>query len=425
VPQYPSNGYFITGQLDVSAELTGSDKIFLYRKEKATGIWRRLQNTDISTFGYANSAGPVTFTDGWMESELAAFPSFNTGLLGGWTAQGFASPNAVQLATWKGCLAVGTQRLLLLSWVNSPTQFAPTPENTAAIQTLDVNDVSQGVTEYVADNRAGDALGVFGLDAIYVVTADSVYAKVGDIPLTCSPPRRLPGSRGGLGTRAAFKYSAGVLVGSQDGLWHYAVSRAFSGVDDGSEAQSEVTKAVRGSWTALVGSGASGMVVAEYLDEIWAVNEAKFMFLSRNKIWSSGTLTDGMKAALTVRSRGLYWIDMKGRLMKFDPTLYTDNGSPVQWTYATGKEEGTRVAVRGMLLTGSGTPSVSVTTDDGLNGAKVSPPYPRVANKDWKLQLHEDPAFSTSFTFKGTGGADTVETCFVETDGEVPSGRGN
>jgi hypothetical protein len=425
VPQRGVQGYYIEFAADVSSQLGGSDKIFLYRKEKSSGSWRRIQNTDILTYGWANTSGPVTLTDAWMESELANFPTYNTGLLGGWTAQGFASPNAVQLGTWKGCLAIGTQRLLLLSWVNVPTQFAPSPENTAALNTLDVNDTSQGVTEYVADNRAGDALGVFGLDAVYVVTADSVYAIVGDIPLTASPPRRLPGSRGGLGTRAACKYSAGVLVGSQDGLWHYAVSRAFSGVDDGSEAQSEATQSVRGSWASLVGSSASGMVVVEYLDEIWAVNGTKFMFLSRNKNWSSGTLTDSMKAALSVRTRGLYWIDSRGRLMKFSYSKTTDNGTSVQWTYTTGKEEGQRMAIRGMVLTGTGTPAVSVTTDDGLNGPNVSPPIKRTPTKDWKLDLHLNPAFTTSFTFTGTVGSDTVETCLVQTAEDVPSGRTN
>lgn len=415
---------FLTGSIPSSSGTGSPDTIYLYRQEQATGLWRRIQNVDCATWGFTNTPGtPVTFTDGWTETEIASFPEYNSSLLGGWSAQGFASPNAVQLGVWKGSLCVGTQRLVLISWVNNPAQFAPSPENAAGVQALDVNDTSQGVSEYVADNRAGDALAVFGLDALYIVTADSVYAVVGDIPLTASPPRRLPGSRGGLGTRAATTYSAGVLVGCPDGLWHYAVSRAFSGVDDGSEAQNEVTIVERGAWAALVAPGAAGLVVAEYLDEIWAVNGQNFLFLSRNKIWSSGTLADSMKAALSIRTRGLYWIDATGRLMLFSYSATGDRTIPTTWTYQTGIEVGMRTEVRGLLLSGKGHPTIAATTWDGGNGRFDYGPLPRGDDWEWFLDLHLQPGFRLQLTFSGTVGTDTIEQAVLEVESEVGRGR--
>jgi hypothetical protein len=421
VPSMGVQGYYFQVICPTSTQ-AGIDTVYLYRLD-AMGIWRRIQNADCSTWGLANTGASVTFTDAWMESEIEVFPAFNSSLLGSWISQGFASPNGVQLGVWKGSLCVGTQRLLLMSWVNNPTRFAPSPENRPAIQALDVNDPSQGVSEYVSDNRAGDALAVFGLDTLYVVTADSVYAVVGDLPLTSSPTRRLPGSRGGLGPRAVCTYSAGVLVGTPDGLWHYAVSRAFSGVDDGSAAQAEVSREERGAWASLVGSAAPGLVVTEHLDEVWAVNGRRFLFLSRNKIWCSGTLAHAMKAALPIRTRGLYWIDSTGRLMMFSYSTSADAGNPVTWTYQTGIEVGMRAQVRGALISCDGTPTVAARGWDGANGVFDNPPLPVDPMAQWFLDLHLQPGFRLQLTFSGLSGTDTIEQAVLDVETEVGRGK--
>jgi len=423
VPEMSPFGYRFKGVLDVSPELGATDKLYLYRQEQSTGKWRRIMNTDCSTYGFLNT-GAISITDGWMEADLAGFPEYTAGVLGTWPSSEFKSLTSVNMGVWKQSLAIVTRRLLLCSWMGNPEKYAPSPDDLEALKALDENDDDQGVTEYVSANRAEDVIGAHGQDALYLATASAWYVKVGDKPLTSTPPRRLPGSRGPVGTRASSRYGNGVLSASQDGLWNYAVSRAFSGVDDGSDAQIEMTKDDRQNWLALLGTSYSGMVVVSFRDDVWAWNGAKYIRMSQDGHWSSGEFADSVKAALPIATRGLYFVDSKGRLMIMD-SGYTDNGEPVEWTYETGDEDTRRMAIRNMIISATGTPTINITTSDGLGGTKSTGKQPMTINKSWTREFHLNPSFRTSFSISGISGADSVDNLTVCYDQEVGEGRGN
>jgi hypothetical protein len=418
----PLTGYYLTGAVDLSTELGATDKINVYRQEKSTGKWRKIMNTDCATYGFLNT-GTVTFTDGWMEHELAAFPEYSQGVLGGWVSSEFQSQNSVAIGVWKGSLAVATRRLGLISYIGNPESFAPSPDDTEALQSQDPEDDNLGVTEYISANRAEDVLGVHGQDALYYITASGVYAKVGDKPLTSTPPRRLPGSRGALGTRASAKYRSGVIVGSQDGLFLYAVSRAFSGIDDGSDLEEELTATERTKWADLI-SGAYEVVVAEHKGDIWAWNGTSYVCRSKDGWWSSGDFADVVKAPLSVPARGLYFADSLGRLMKLDTSVETDGGEEIVWTYETGIEDTQRIAVRNMIVMATGEPEIMVKSYDGSNLGTTLGPTAQEVGKQWSIPFHGDPGFRHQVVFSGISGADSIDTVLLELEG-AGAGKGN
>lgn len=230
-----------------TSELTGSDRIYIYRKEKATGRWRRLPTdaSNLATFGVANNpTGIANFSDKWMEQEIGSFPepdlpSFESGVPGD------------TIGVWKQSLAVGFRRQVWLSWVGQPERFAPSPDDLEAVLP-DPEDELRGSTEYLSDNRAEPIYGLHGQDSLYAVSPLSSYAKVGDRPALSSVFRRLPGSRGTITKRSSYRYGGGVLVGSQDGLWYYSVGRGFQGDSGGNLVEREETERCRLSWKRLL-----------------------------------------------------------------------------------------------------------------------------------------------------------------------------
>lgn len=233
-------------------DLSTSDKIYIYRREKLTGRYRRLPNAD-GTFGVANVTGTLAttnFSDHLMEHELASLPSAESP--SGWPPSSSSGASGEQIGVWKGCLVIFGNKQCWISRKNFPNVFFPSPDEDIPLDAVTANDPAHAVTEYVSANRSEPGYGLHGQDSLYGVTNVGVYAKVGDLAPSSLPFRRLPGSRGAVGTRASTVYGGGVLVGSQDGLWYYSVGRGFNGQDNGALNEREETADVRRSWLDLL-----------------------------------------------------------------------------------------------------------------------------------------------------------------------------
>lgn len=411
-------GAYVTLELRGSSELTGSDRIFVYRQEKVSGEWRRLPvdaNT-LNTYGVANvTSGTTTYTDKWMEEDLKSFPSRS--------APVFTSASSTlqdpAIGVWKQSLVIGSNRKLWLSFVGIPQRFAPDPDDKDAV--IEFNQVNSdnpdvGRTVYLSDDRAEEVYAVFGQDSLYGVGPVSSYAIVGDSPLESSPPRRLPGSRGAVGTRAAFRYKGGIEVASDDGLFYYAVGRGFSGEDNGALVEREETEEVRTSYTdTLLGSSYSDAIVVEHNDEIWLFNGTKYLRNNRNRSWEEGTFADSVKCAIPVRSRGLRFSDVRGRLHTISEDYSTDNGASVNWSYNSGLLEGPRAKITDLEVHVVGVPRVTVHTYSPFGNVSDDYGTYEVLHFDtpdtgsiWRLPLSIQASQRYRVILSGTAGADKV-----------------
>lgn len=424
VPTSPS-GCWVQVECQGSSQLTTSDRIYVYRKRKADGTWRRLplNASNLTTYGAANATGGlVQFVDKWMEEELESFPPYEKG--------GFPSPSSGiypdQIGIWKQCMTIGANKQAWISGVGKPTVFAPSPDDPDA-PPPDEDDLTRGKTEYVSDDRSEDVLGIHGQDSLYLVTPLSTYSIIGDVPAESTPPRRLPESRGTLGRRSSYRLGGGVLSGAEDGLWRYSVGRGFSGEDNGALVAREETDEARRSWAQTLLGGAlsgSGVVVCEYLDEFWAFNGTKYMVKTRNRHWLEGTFTHSVKAVYGVRHLPLRFLDTTGRMHTLSQTYTTDAGTGVSWSYTTGLLDSYRARIRGIQMRGTGRPSLTVTVYDGRTPSQTMTFRPEREGQNYLWPVQLQPGFRFRFQFEGEA-QDTVEFCALQLDEQTPPGAGN
>ena len=394
-----------------------ADKIYFYRKEKGTGIWRRVGTA-------SNSSATPNLDDHYMEHELkdlTEFPGFNLP----------ASIKISAIGVWKQCLVLGENDsannrvgLAYISFVGKPFRYLPPPDN-ASEEPQDEEDLSRGRTVFVADNRAEKIHGIHGQDSLYFVTPYSCYAMVGDLPATATPPRRLPGSRGSLGTRASCGYGGGILVGSQDGLWFYAVGRGFSGEDNGSLVERELTQDARNSWKTLIGTDSTqwgNLTIFEFNDEIWCVLNTRYLKLTRNNNWVEGTFADAIEVAVPIRDRGIRWLRQAGKWDRVEDngsgTDYTtDDGTAITWSYTTGVIDPPRTRLKGYEVRGDGTPTMALTVYDGaITNAKT---YPTLTCVQYQVMNFPTEAIEPGWRYKlvvGGNSSSTVETLHLWSD---------
>jgi hypothetical protein len=399
----------------VSGSLTGTDKLYFYRREKSTGKMRRLPNLD-GTVGVANSGSP-SFSDPYLESELAAFSEFGEGQVG--LASSQIAGVAVQIATWKQTLTVAARRQAFISWIGQPARFAPSADDFGVVA-ADEEDADRGRTDYVSDNRAEEIMGLAGQDSLYAATTLSSYAMVGDSPAEAALFRRLPGSRGAVGGRSTWPYGGGFEVASQDGLWYYSVGRGFSGDDNGALLQREETADVRKTWETLAPS--SSTVVVEHNDEIWVWDGTAYMLNTRSRKWTAGTFADSVKAAVSNRVRGLKFINDKGQLFTISTAYTTDNGTAIAWHYETGWLESTRAHIKGVRCYGSGTPVIKTYVDDGLASVTSPVSNTKVADKVAVDNYSVSPGTRYKLRLEGATASDTVESLAMLVE-KAPEGQ--
>ncbi len=394
-----------------NANLLTSDKVRFYRRDHM-GVWRRFAEAANVTSGYT-----AAIYDKYMVDELPLFEQYGVVQLPG----GF---NPEQLGIFKQCLVVLADLKLWISGVGAPLFFAYDPEDVNA-PPADETDENGPRTVFLSDNRAEDGYAVIGQDSLYSPSPYSSYAMVGDKPLLCSPPRRLPGSRGATGYRAAFAFGGGIEVPSQDGLFYYSVGRGFSGEDNGAMMEREETLEVRRSWqTTLVGDSYSGMVGVEHLKEMWIFNGTKYLRLTRNNHWEEGTFADSVFAAIATREHGLVFMNSKGQLMSVSDDYADDNGTAATWSYETGLLDGPAIKIEAIEIQCTGTPRVVVTVYDGNNTPLA--PYTLDITKAKQVNRFPvmiQPGYRFKFAFSG-GSGDKVENVAIYFE-SVGQRRGN
>lgn len=228
---------------------TSDDRVLFYRKEKATGKWRRLPNAPgwngMEDFGAVNATATYPeMDDHWMEHELADFPEPDSitfpPISSGDSADG--------LAAWRGTLDILSGKQVYFSEQGKPLNYAPSPDDADPAIKIDDTDPNRPVTEYVSYDRTEPVYVCVGQEAFYAATDLSVYAKSGEVPSATFGFRRLPGSQGALGRRAAIGYGGGIAVCSQNALNYYSVGQGFRGEDNGALIEREETENLRLSY---------------------------------------------------------------------------------------------------------------------------------------------------------------------------------
>ena len=412
-------------------QLTTSDRIYVYRREKKSRLWRRLPVNgatvaNLTIYGAANiTSGTTTFVDKWSEYELADFPTPTVPDFPG--VSNIAS--GLVVSVWKRCLQLGAGKKWWHSFKDSPDLFAPDPDDDTAKKEFakrNKDNIDAGRTVYMSDTRSEDIKAIIGQDTCYGVTDVSSYAMVGDQPVNASEPRRLPGSRGCVSQRGAYRFRGGIHVGAEDGLFYYAVGRGFSGEDNGALVDREETEPCRRSWiTTLLGSSYSNLCVVEHLDEVWCFNGTKYLVNNRHRRWEEGTFTDTVVALVSVRARGLRFLSSTGKIYTISSLYSDDNGTTVNWSYETGILEGPASRVTGIEVEAVGTPYiiVKVYTPHGTDGQDD---YGKFNERRFDLPTNGavditpvvlDSGYRHKFTFGGIVGRDKVTGFALEVEG--------
>lgn len=229
--------------------LTTSDYIYVYRKEKSTGLWRRLPTITTGAYDLANvaSGSTTTYDDHYWEWELSGFPSLAT------ETSKVASQYPEVIGVWKESLCIGERKQVFISRKGDPLNFAKSPDELTPeeIARLDALGLARPVTEYVSQNRSDDIKGIVGADAIYASTGSGMYVKIADFAAEAPGWRRLMGSRGTASKRATYPLSGGALLGSRYGLFYYEATRALGADNTLLPYEKELTDTVRKSWGRL------------------------------------------------------------------------------------------------------------------------------------------------------------------------------
>jgi hypothetical protein len=331
--------------------------------------------------------------------------------------------NPSGIGLWKGHVILLMDRKIYLSWAGLPTKYLPPPDQT--YNPPEEDDLVQGRTLYVSDDRTDDMIAAVTQDVLYLVGQSGSYCMIGDSALDATPARRLPSSRGATGRRGACAHENGVIVGAYDGLWYYEVTRAFTGSFDGSYRVEELTRTVRESWRRLVAGGASGLIVLSANDEIWAFNAGRYLRLTRTdpatgvRQWEEGHYPQ-MTNIVYVPSEGVRGQLANGKLARFfydsaGIKYTTDNGGAISWSASTGWMRGGRRRVAAIEMSGIGTPTVVIEADDGVSGI-LTTTVQKVSGQRWSRALSVRPGSLLRVTASGTSVSDRLDSLMFITE---------
>jgi hypothetical protein len=206
------------------------------------------------------------------------------------------------------------------------------------------DDLGPARTTPLADDNVSPAILLLPAENLYAATAKEVYVFIaGDTAYNSSYPRKIDGVRGALGIRSGCVYGDRALIGCQDGLWAVKKSSDFGLQPD---ELIELTKDVRGSWTTLLGSSPSTVVIRQILGEVWCFNEDRVLHLTKTGQWIPGRWGDGREVndATSDPNRGLV-LQMTDGSLGVIGDFPTDGGSDVlgsdgttfTWLYRPGK----------------------------------------------------------------------------------------
>lgn len=207
------------------------------------------------------------------------------------------------LTSWKQHLVIGDGEKVFASFAFDPTTFVPSPEDIDATA-LDYSDPTIGSTEYMSNGLDDKVLALIDVDMLYAVGERGIYVKIGDRARDATPFRKLSGTLGGLGPRAATAFEDGILVATRAGLYKYRATRAQTTGNEGVVQEEEMTRSVRESYNDLIVRGAaSPVVVAVHERAIWIIRGSYYLRRTKDGSWEEGQFSPD---ALTTGEVGGY-----------------------------------------------------------------------------------------------------------------------
>lgn len=268
--------------------------------------------------------------------------------------------NPICGVAWKGSNVVFTDDgLSYCSRVNSPFEFfvqGQTPPE------IDPRDIYQPRTVQWSDAK-NPIIAAVSQDALYGFSRREAYVMTGPTPYQGSRPRRLPGTDGIVGRRAADRLGRGAVYGTDSGLFYVWAPNTFGG-DQGEFEIEELTEGQRATYKELLGVDVDGdswssafssafggdvsatvnrtqLIVVVHEREIWAICQDRYMRRTKQGNWTHGTLTSEVKAAWADPERGIIIQLKNGKMGVFGDYVYdegtdvtgTTNGTAISWRW--------------------------------------------------------------------------------------------
>lgn len=391
IPQLTLGAY-----LDVSlAVVSGSptpDKLRLYRKRKS--------DKKFVFIGEVPNSGTPTISDHYMEWELESLDVYS----GGHNLP--LDKNPVQIGATRSSLCVAADYDLYISRVGSPLEFEKIDEAPDPFDTL------QGRSVFVDDSRSEKVNAIHGGKALFLSTRSRSYIMFGDTPRDMSVPQAAE-NLGAIGPRASCLFKDGMTIITAEGAFLVRFGQ-FVGDNEGSIDSFELTRDI--IQTVSDFNFSESAVAFVQRGELFLVQGKKYIRFERKH----GRITRGEWDHEIVAAAPDYKLDLRlftknGALLVFDGSAdYA--GVPISWFYETGDMvfESKRVRLANLFLVAEGTPKVTVTSYDGVEGSSTETWY---VNSDFfALNAFEGSRHIGSkfrLRFEGTQ-TDSISMCVLE-----------
>jgi hypothetical protein len=404
VPAYHSP----TGQRRYLAASTTSGGTF---RVYAIGLATHTDYTAVSVFGSGTfgtfTGGVLGYTGGWLLSrsdDVLFTVALNAGGTSITAPTGWASTPRARYLTMSG---VEGRTIAAYSQIGG----APLPYR-VHFSAVD-SPVVWGLTDYV-DIWAGDdqqiRAAVTYRDQVFVFKdrrfavfyGESVDAD-GGVIFNYRPVD--------VGIGCAYDYGAAV---GPDGVYFIATDGIYRTAGDAPTLISGALQPLFDGATDSDWTGPTSIVTPKLFatqDRLYFVNDSKvFSYRYQTGEWTFDVYSPGvqfMALTSTIKPRGFYFLDGTGKACEAGDTFADDDGSPIAWSYKSGRyalaENREAAVTQESSVVGSGTVAMSVTTD--LYGTLAGPgatlgTAPAVA-EGWPMTDQEGTWFQ--YTLSGTG----------------------
>jgi len=289
---------------------------------------------------------------------------------------------------------------------------------------IDPEEIGRPRTVQVAYTRM-PVLSMVPADVLYLFTSNTVYAFSGETPALAAGPATIAHAYGAVSGKGCQAYFGGALYGTNHGLYWVRVPLAFAGVAE-PEKYEDMTAGIRDSWTWLLGTDASNLVVAVDDQEIWCFVNDRFLWRDREGLWTAGQWADGMNIfnAWGHRKYGLVGVTTAGKafvLGDYETDGATDaagtNGTAVTWSASSRMvvEDARLVRARVLIADPDAYTNVSISAESEFGGTAHSITYTGDEpgyNKAWPTWDRPPAGHSFKVTLSGSA-ADIVQSAQV------------
>lgn len=294
----------VTVPSTASFGFTAGDTVQIFRSVPGQN---REPGNDWYLIGEYPNTGTIDHVDKLNGGEIASTKPWYSGVDQPGTAGTLAGDKYVSQVTcgctWKGAnFMFRTDGFAYSSRVNTAFEI---PWNDATV-VIDPTMAGSPTKFIVAYDQASPVIAVVSQESLYMFSTSEAYAMSGPTPALSHYPFKIPGARGVLGRRAACKLGDGALFGATDGLWYVEVPKNYEG-EASKRILERLTEDMQDSWTTLLGSAGSSLVVVSVLDEIWCFCETRYLHRTREGVWVVGAWANdkSVKAATADPRRGI------------------------------------------------------------------------------------------------------------------------